>query len=132
MKPPAKKASPPASAAKATAKKSVVKAPAKKITRKPVAGGGAEPGYQVSAGGLLVPETMGVVVTPSKFRSGLKSAQAAIQESIGEFTQFMSQDMEVFEIGLSISFNAEGKFLGFGVGGATSVTIKIRPKAPSE
>lgn len=84
-------------------------------------------GYQGTKSGLLVPETLGTVIPPSKFNKGLNSARDIIKESIDEFAKFMAHDMEISEIELSISFNANGEFLGFGIGGAASVKIKIRP-----
>jgi hypothetical protein len=34
---------------------------------------------------------------------------------------------DINEIEIAISFSAEGKFLGFGVGGAASITLRIKP-----
>lgn len=41
----------------------------------------------------------------------------------------MTEKYAISEIGLTASFNADGKFLGFGVGGAASITIKITPSS---
>lgn len=84
-------------------------------------------GYTQTRAGIYVQEKDGLVVSPSKFKKGLTAAQEAIKDSISEFAKFMTQDMEVSEIELSISFDAKGEFLGFGVGGAASVKIKIKP-----
>ena len=57
----------------------------------------------------------------------MAKAQSEIRESLQEITAALSMNFEISEIELSISFSADGKFLGFGVGGATSLKIKIRP-----
>ncbi len=40
----------------------------------------------------------------------------------------MADGFTIKEIELSASLNAEGKFLGFGVGGAATVTVRIGPE----
>ncbi len=84
-------------------------------------------GYKETSSGIFVPDSPGKPVSPSKFTKGLKSAKSSIQEAISEFSDFITQEMEISEIELSISINAKGEFLGFGVGGDASVKIKIRP-----
>lgn len=78
---------------------------------------------------MLVEERISSVsLTPaSKLRKGLTAAQTEIKESLQEIATLLTHDFEVSEIELSISFSADGKFLGFGVGGATSIKVKIRP-----
>lgn len=91
-------------------------------------------GYAASPNGLVfVPEsTLKSTITPaSKLRQGMIKAQAEIRESLQEIAATLSMDFEISEIELSVSFNADGKFLGFGVGGATSLKIKIKPTRPS-
>jgi hypothetical protein len=44
----------------------------------------------------------------------------------------MSDEYSISEMELSASFNAEGKFLGIGVGGAKSITIRVKPDAQLE
>lgn len=39
----------------------------------------------------------------------------------------MTMDFEVSEIELSMSFSAKGEFLGFRIGGAASIKVKIKP-----
>lgn len=38
------------------------------------------------------------------------------------------ESYSISEIELAASFGADGKFMGFSVGGATSIKIKIRPE----
>lgn len=90
----------------------------------------APPGYATNPKGfVLVPaDAVKNAVTPaSKLREGLTKAQAEIRESLHEIATTLSMDFEISEIELSISFSADGKFLGFGIGGATSLKIKIKP-----
>ncbi len=117
---------------KAMAKPVVKKAMAKPAAKKPAGGlvKTAPSGWKRNAGGLvLVGERINFVsLTPaSKLRKGLSAAQAEIKESLQEIATLLTLNFEVAEIELSISFNADGKFLGFGVGGATSIKVKIRP-----
>lgn len=125
-------------AKKAVAKKAVARRPAaKKAVAKPAAKKAAgrlvksaPPGWKQNAGGLVLVEERinSTSLTPaSKLRKGLSAAQAEIKESLQEIATLLTLDFEVSEIELSISFNADGKFLGFGVGGATSIKVKIRP-----
>lgn len=111
---------------KTVPKKAVAKKPAaKKAVTKP-----APSGWSTNAGGLVLVEerTSSTLLTPaSKLRKGFSASQVEIKESIQEIATLLSLDFEVSEIELSISFSAEGKFLGFGVGGATSIKVKIRP-----
>jgi hypothetical protein len=115
-----------ASAKKATAAKkfSARKAAAKKVIAT------APSGYAANAtGGIFVPQdtVKSSVTSASKLREGMAKAQTEIRESLQEIAATLSMDFEISEIELSISFNADGKFLGFGVGGATSLKIKIKP-----
>jgi hypothetical protein len=114
-----------AAAKKAPAKKTVAKrAPAKKAIAAPPAGYSRNP-----RGTLLVPsgKAKGSITPASKLRAGITKAQDEIKESLQEIATLMTMDFEVAEIELTISFSADGKFLGFGVGGATSIKVKIKP-----
>ena len=102
---------------------------AKKKTKKKVSKR-APSGYRRNpAGNLLVPasDAIDTVVETSKLKTGLKKAQKEVQELLDDWTD-MSDDYEVSEVTLSVSFSADGKFLGVGVGGATSIEIKLKPK----
>ena len=125
----AKKAAP---AKKAAAKKA---APAKKASpaNKPIARPKIldvqEPGFIQGSTRLFLPTSVAkpVVVPSNKLREGLEAAQGQIKKTLQGFASVFTQDFEVAEISLTLSFNAEGKFLGFGAGGAMSVAIKIVP-----
>ena len=66
-------------------------------------------------------------VSASKLREGLAAAQDDIKQSLQEIAAIMTMDFEIAEIELSMSFSAKGEFLGFGVGGAASIKVKIKP-----
>lgn len=72
-------------------------------------------------------DAIDTVVETSKLKTGLKKAQKEVQELLDDWTD-MSDGYEVSEVTLSVSFSADGKFLGVGVGGATSIEIKLKPK----
>jgi hypothetical protein len=84
------------------------------------------PGYAIAPSGLAVPED-GSPVPPGKLRSGIAEAHREIQRTLAQVLAAFSGDFEIAEIEITASFSAEGKFLGFGVGGAASVKLKIRP-----
>jgi hypothetical protein len=82
-------------------------------------------------GKLVVPERyVGSPVPSGKFIEGIKSSKEHIKQAIQEFASIMTEGYGIHEIALSVSFDAQGKFLGFGVGGSASVKVKIRPVAP--
>lgn len=92
----------------------------KKVSRK-------APGYKRSRSGILVPDSVAAPVAPYKIVSGLSSAKQEITALLDEIVSTMTDEYSISEIELSASFSADGKFLGIGVGGATSITIRIKP-----
>jgi len=113
------------SAAKPVYKKAAgVKPAAKKLLESP------PPGYiRSTSSDLFVPSSsQKYSITPaSKLRDGIKKAQSEIKQSLQEIVSLMTMDFSVSEIEFSVSFSADGKFLGFGVGGAASIKVKIKP-----
>ena len=94
----------------------------KKITKAPT-------GFRRNPlGEVLIPDgdSIDTIVPPSKIMGGFEQAQKEIKKLLDNMTEF-AEDYEVSEIELSVSFSADGKFLGFGVGGATSMKIKLTP-----
>jgi hypothetical protein len=86
-------------------------------------------GYLQSAGGLLIPAKMSEEVTPvppEKIRSGLSKARDEIKKLMEALSE-LTEGYTVSEIELAASFNADGKFLGIGVGGATTIKVRFRP-----
>lgn len=82
--------------------------------------------YSKTKAGVLAPSDQ-IPVSPEKIKSGLVKARREINNlinSIGDITDGYSMS----EIELSASFSADGKFLGIGVGGATTIKIKFTPE----
>jgi hypothetical protein len=90
-------------------------------------------GYTVSHGGrVLVPEPVARkaaegIVPASKLQNGIAKAREQISGVLQELLEATRDGYEVTEIELAASFNADGKFLGFGVGGEMSICFKVRP-----
>ncbi len=85
-------------------------------------------GYAVTEGGVLVPAVVATPVPGSKLRAGFKRARKEIDAVVEEMTDSLKGDFHISQIELSASFNADGKFLGFGVGGAATIKITITPE----
>jgi hypothetical protein len=86
-----------------------------------------EPGYEITESGLFIPSNIAKPVSASKLRAGFKKARKEINSIIEEVVSTMTQSYAISEIEFSASFSADGKFMGFGVGGAATMKIKIRP-----
>ncbi len=102
------------------------KTPARRSKRVPL-------GYLQSAGGLLIPAKVIEQLTPvppDKIRSGLSKARTEIQKLMEALSE-LTEGYTVSEIELAASFNADGKFLGIGVGGATTIKVRFRPEDDS-
>ena len=67
------------------------------------------------------------IVPASKLQSGISKARDQITGVLQELVDAARENYEITEIELSASFSADGKFLGFGVGGEMSIKFKIRP-----
>ena len=110
-------------AKKKTARRLGSKRKAKKKKRMPA-------GYRRRGSGpLIVPDNLDnidTVVEPSKLVAGIKSAKVEVQKIADELIDSID-GYDVVEIAFSVSFSADGKFLGVGVGGATSIEIKLTP-----
>ncbi|HVN77021.1 MAG TPA: hypothetical protein VMT19_11935 [Thermoanaerobaculaceae bacterium] len=88
--------------------------------------------FALTAANVLVPERLASRTVPStKLLKGLKAAKKQIEGAIDELASIMTNDYHISEIEISVSFDADGKFLGFGVGGAASVKVTIKPRASS-
>lgn len=86
-------------------------------------------GFVTDQSGLLLPTAVAepVVVPSNKLREGIEAAQGQIKKTLQGFATMFTEEFEVSEISLTLSFSADGMFLGFGAGGAMSVSIKIVP-----
>jgi len=119
---PRKKASKKTASKKKASKK---KASKKKASKKKVASKKAT-GYITTRGGILVPNQLSEPVSTAKIRSGISKAKDEIRRLIDDLSE-LTDGFEVSEIELAASFSAEGKFLGIGVGGATTIAIRFGP-----
>lgn len=126
---------------KRVAKKTATKkAAGKRAAAKPRDGGAIQRslvGYRtVGETGLVIPAkavplaTEVGVVAADKLKAGLAQAQKRIRELLQEMVDTATDDYEIAEIELSASFSADGKFMGFGVGGQASIVFRIRPCRP--
>jgi hypothetical protein len=89
------------------------------------------PGYAFGgSSALVVPNPRRPVtnpVEPSKIRRGLSEAKRQLDETLQSILDSFGGPYEITEIKVIASFSADGKFLGFGVGGAASMEITICP-----
>jgi len=85
-------------------------------------------GYRESSSGLMVPDSLATPVPPSKLQAGFTRARKEINALVDELVANMTEDYRISEIELAASFSADGKFLGIGVGGAATITIRIAPQ----
>ena len=86
----------------------------KKIVIKPPTG------YIETGSGLVVPTNLSQPIPATKLRAGLNKAKTEINSLIKEIASTMVESYSISEIELTASFSADGKFMGFGVGGAAS------------
>lgn len=77
---------------------------------------------------IYVPTGTATPVPPSRLERGLKEAKHEISRLLKEFSSFLNQNEEVKEMEFTVSFSADGKFMGFGVGGAVEVKVKVGAK----
>ena len=113
-------------AQKRVSKKTATRKTAKRKTAKRKIGSNPS-GYSTSGGGLLIPKDH-KPVPPKKIESGISKAKKEI-ESLMESLSDLTDGYQVAEIELAASFSADGKFLGIGVGGATTISIKFKPES---
>jgi hypothetical protein len=111
-------------AKKRFAKKSIKKKGARKK-------GGRVPGYKRRGSGLYVPTSGDFVdgegvVKPSRMEKGIAEAKQRMKGMIYDFADSLDDGFEIAQAEFSASFSADGKFMGFGVGGATSIKLTIK------
>ena len=105
-------------------------APISKKTLARPAGYSVIPGTKVLAPESALRKLPGPGVVPaSKLQNGIAKARQQISGVLQELIEATRDGYEITEIELAASFNADGKFLGFGVGGEMSISFKVRPVA---
>lgn len=126
-------------AQKRTVKKTAKNVPGKKYAKKKAKKKVAKkkplpPGFKKNVGGLIVPsevDSIDTVVEPSRLAEGVRSAKREVRSLIDELEDF-AEGYDVSEVSLEVSFSADGKFLGVGVGGATSLGLKLTPSGDND
>jgi hypothetical protein len=103
------------------------KSPTKKVAKKAVSK--SVRGYSQYQRGLHLPdlskENLTVqIVKPSKLVEGIRRAKDDISSVVAEITSIPN----VSAIEFTLGFSFDGKFMGFGLGGDTSVKITITPE----
>ncbi|MDQ5987529.1 MAG: hypothetical protein CSYNP_03274 [Syntrophus sp. SKADARSKE-3] len=62
-----------------------------------------------------------------KLKKGLEAAKAEIAAMADQVANLLTEDYTVRDVEFSVSFNAEGKFIGFGKGGSATIKIRLAP-----
>ena len=124
-------------AVKRTTKRIAKKASKKKAVKKKAAMGYGDsssktshplPPNYIIRDGLAVPQTFMTPVPADKISKGLDKAKGRIKMMINSLSDTLTKEYEVESIQFSVSFDAEGKVMGIGVGGSTSVSVTVKPK----
>ena len=84
-------------------------------------------GMTETSAGIVFPSKLIKPIPASKLKKGFEMAKSDIKGMISEVASIITNEYSIKEIELEVSFNADGKFMGFGVGGAASIKIKIAP-----
>lgn len=66
-------------------------------------------------------------VAVGKLKDGIKQANKALAEVIEQFGEGIQGDYDISQLEAQVSFGADGRFLGFGQGGAVSFSLTITP-----
>jgi hypothetical protein len=84
-------------------------------------------GYKIQ-NGIYCPETFNTPIPAGKFQAGFEKAIKEIGHLIASIAP-LKHYASIKELELTVSFRADGKFIGFGIGGAASLLIRIDPSA---
>jgi len=126
-----KSASKKASRRKVSGKKSAAKKSAAKKPLPPKKKLAAPKGFKRrNRSGVLVPadfEDGNDVVPQGRLEQGISEAKDSIRNMALQIADSLGDSFDLTELELEVSFSADGKFMGFGVGGATSVRVKFVP-----
>jgi len=69
------------------------------------------------------------LVPANKLEKGIHDAKNHLSSIIRELADLATKDFEIDSVTLEIGFSADGKFMGFGVGGTTTIKITVKPTA---
>ena len=74
-----------------------------------------------------LPQEQQKTVSPAALKRGFERAKDEIAGMCDEISALMTGRYTIGKVELTLSFNAAGEFIGFGAGGAASITITIIP-----
>jgi hypothetical protein len=74
-----------------------------------------------------LPQEQHRTVSAAALKRGFERARDEIAGMCDEISALMTSRYSVGKVELTVSFNAAGEFIGFGTGGAASITITIIP-----
>jgi len=88
------------------------------------------------AGGAPAPRPMAAPVSRpvpvARLKEGVAQANRALAEVIEQFGSTLSGDYDISALEVSVSFSEDGRFLGFGQGGAATMTLSVTPLSAEE
>lgn len=67
------------------------------------------------------------LVSAQQLKAGIGQANRALAEVVEQFGHTLRGDYDIGALEVTVSFDAEGRFLGFGAGGATSMKLSLTP-----
>ena len=71
-------------------------------------------------------------VPVARLKEGVAQANRALAEVIEQFGSTLSGDYDISALEVSVSFSEDGRFLGFGQGGAATMTLSVTPLSAEE
>jgi hypothetical protein len=74
-----------------------------------------------------LPQEQQKTVSATALKRGFERAKDEITGMCDEISALMTSRYNIGKVELTVSFNAAGEFIGFGAGGAASITITIIP-----
>jgi hypothetical protein len=84
-------------------------------------------GFKIEKG-ILLPRAELTPVPSGKLVKGLVDLRAQLHAALSEMSRMATAEYGIKELHVEVSFSAEGKFLGFGVGGAATFKLLLVPK----
>jgi len=71
-------------------------------------------------------------VPVARLKEGVAQANRALAEVIEQFGSTLSGDYDISALEVMVSFSEDGRFLGFGQGGAATMTLSVTPLSAEE
>lgn len=91
---------------------------------------GAAPAAAAAPRPMAAPVARPVPV--ARLKEGVAQANRALAEVIEQFGSTLSGDYDISTLEVSVSFSEDGRFLGFGQGGAATMTLSVTPLSAEE